>query len=235
MDDSTTTLAEQYSREIQVELQVYLDTVRALGQAMEVYESIDVEKRRSTFDAFLRRITEKNPDIIATWSGWEPNALDGMDSVYVNTPETDRTGRYLSYWYRSNGKVTVEPLVDYTTGDFYQLPLKTGEEIITEPYTYVAGGKELLIISLVVPIKNNGKVVGVIGIDIDLSIIQDIVGGLRPFDDGLAAAFSNKGIIVGHFDSSRIGKQMRETEQDMAGALLPDFAARLRRASRIIL
>jgi methyl-accepting chemotaxis protein len=41
----------------------------------------------------------------------------------------------------------------------------------------------------------------------------------------VAAAFSNKGIIVGHFDPSRIGKQMRDTEQDMAGVLLPDFAA----------
>jgi methyl-accepting chemotaxis protein len=88
----------------------------------------------------------------------------------------------------------------------------------------MTGDKEILVISLAVPIKSNERVVGVIGIDIDLSIIEGIVSGLRPFGDGVAAAFSNKGIIVGHFDSSRLGKQMRDTEQDMAGALLPDFA-----------
>ncbi|MDR0623477.1 MAG: cache domain-containing protein, partial [Treponema sp.] len=225
MDDSTATLARQYSREIQIKLEVYLDSVRAVGHVMEEYENLNVDRRRFLFDTFLRGVTERNPDIIGTWSGWEPNALDGMDSVYANTPGTDSTGRYISSWYWSDGKVVVEPLFGYDTGDYYQIPFRTGEEAIIEPYAYMSGGKELFPISLAVPIKNNGKVVGVIGIDIDLSIIQDIVGGLKPFGDGVAAAFSNKGIIAGHFDPSRIGKQMRDTEQDMAGALLPDFAA----------
>jgi methyl-accepting chemotaxis protein len=225
MDDSTTALAEEHSREIQIKLEVYLDTVRAIGQVMEEYENLNVERRRFLFDTFLRGVTERNPDIIGAWSGWEPNALDGLDSEYANTPGTDSTGRYISSWYWSDGKVEVEPLTGYTADDYYQIPFRTGEEAIIEPYSYVAGGRELFLISLAVPIKNNGKVVGVIGIDIDLSIIQDIVGGLKPFGDGVAAAFSNKGIVVGHFDPSRLGKQMRDTEQDMAGALLPEFAA----------
>jgi methyl-accepting chemotaxis protein len=225
MDDSTATLAEQYSREIQVKLEVYLATVRAIGQVMEEYENLDVGGRRFLFDIFLQGVAERNPDIIGVWSGWEPNALDGMDSNYVNTPGSDSTGRYISYWYWSDGKVMVEPLTGYTTDDFYQIPFRTGEEAIIEPYPYVAGGKESVVLTLVAPIKNNGKVIGVVGIDVDVALIQNIVGSLRPFGDGLSAAFSNKGIIVGHFDPSRIGKQMRDTEQDMAGALLPEFAA----------
>ena len=225
MADSTATLARQYSREIQIKLEVYMDTVRAIGQVMEEYENINVERRRFLFDTFLQGVAERNPDIIGTWSGWEPNALDGMDSVYANTRGTDSTGRYISSWRLSDGKVVVEPLVGYATDDYYQIPFRTGEETIIEPYSYIAGGKELFLISLAAPIKNNGKVVGVIGIDIDLSVIQNIVGPLRPFGNGMASAFSNTGIIVGHFDPSRVGKQMRDTEQDMAGALLPDFAA----------
>jgi methyl-accepting chemotaxis protein len=192
---------------------------------MEEYENLNIDRRRFLFDTFLRGVTERNRDIIGAWSGWEPNALDGMDSKYTNTPGTDSTGRYISYWYWSGDKVATEPLVEYTSSDYYQIPFKTGEEAIIEPYKYAAGGKEMFIISLAVPIKNNGKVVGVVGIDIDTSVIQGLVGSLRPFGDGLAAAFSNNGIIVGHFDPSRVGKQMKETEQDMAGALLPDFAA----------
>ncbi|MDR2432959.1 MAG: HAMP domain-containing protein, partial [Treponema sp.] len=224
IDDGTAALARQYSREIQIKLEVYLDTVRAIGQVMEEYESINVERRRFLFDTFLRGVTERNPDIIGAWSVWEPNALDGLDSKYANTPGTDSTGRYLSYWYWSDGKVMMEPATGSDTDDYYQIPFKTGKEAIIEPYTDMAGGREVLIISLAVPIKNNGNVMGVIGIDIDISIIQDIVGPLKPFGDGLAAAFSNKGIIVGHFDPSRIGNQMRETDQDMAGVFLPDFA-----------
>jgi methyl-accepting chemotaxis protein len=148
-----------------------------------------------------------------------------MDSEYANTPGTDSTGRYISSWYLTDGKAAVDPLIGYTDDDYYHVPIRTGQETIIEPYKYTVGGRDLLLISLVVPIKNNGKPVGIIGIDMELSIIQDIVGVLRPFGDGVAAAFSNTGIIVGHFNPSRIGKQMRDTEQDMAGPLLPDFAA----------
>jgi methyl-accepting chemotaxis protein len=225
MDNGTITLAERYSREIQIKLEGYLDTIRAIGQVMEEYKTMNVERRRFLFDTFLRGVTERNPDIIGTWSAWEPNALDGRDSVYVNTPGTDSTGRYISSWHWSNGRVAVEPLTGYATGDYYQIPFKSGEEAIIGPFIHTADGKELLLISFVVPIKTNGGVVGVIGITIDLAMVQDIVGVLRPFGDGVAAVFSDKGIIVGHFDPSRIGKQMRDTERDMAGDILPDFAA----------
>ncbi|MDR0598014.1 MAG: methyl-accepting chemotaxis protein [Treponema sp.] len=226
MDDSAAALAEQYSREIQIRLEVCLDTVRAIGQVMEEYETINVGRRRFLFDSFLQGVVERNPDVVGVWSGWEPNALDGMDSVYANTPGTDSTGRYISAWRWSGGRVAVEPLAGYASGDYYQIPFRTGRESIIEPYFYTMGnGETALLITLAVPIKNRGKVVGVIGVDIDLSLIQDLVGDLRPFGDGVAATFSNTGIIVGHFDPSRIGKQMRDTEQDIVGALLPQFAA----------
>jgi methyl-accepting chemotaxis protein len=226
MEESAGILARQYSREIQIKLEVYLDTVRAIGEVMEEYETIHVGRRRFLFDSFLRGVAKRNPDVLGVWSCWEPNALDGMDSVYANTPGTDSTGRYISSWYWSDGKVAVEPLTGYDSGDYYRIPLRTGVESIIEPYLYTNGdGRRALRITLAVPIQNRGKVVGVIGVDLDLSVIQEMVGVLKPFGDGVAAAFSNTGIIVGHFDPSRVGKQMRDTEQDIVGALLPRFAA----------
>ncbi|MDR0450709.1 MAG: methyl-accepting chemotaxis protein, partial [Treponema sp.] len=224
LDESTANLAERYSREIQVDMEVYLDTVRALGQVMEEYENMTLSRRRPLLDIFLRGVAERNPTIIGVWSCWEPDALDGMDSEYANTSGSDSTGRFVSYWYWADGKVEVEPLTGYDQEDYYLVSLRSGEEAVIEPYLYTAGGKEILMVSLTVPIKNKGKPVGVIGVDLDLSVIQNIVSNIKPFGDGVAAAFSNKGIIVGHFDPSRVGKQMRETEYDMAGDLLPDFA-----------
>jgi methyl-accepting chemotaxis protein len=49
------------------------------------------------------------------------------------------------------------------------------------------------------------------------------VGPLRPFGDGNSAVFSAGGIIAGHFDPSRIGKNMLDSEKDMAGPYLNDF------------
>ena len=121
----------------------------------------------------------------------------------------------------------MEPLVDYDkngAGDYYQISLKTGKESIIDPFLYPIAGENVLLTSLVVPIKKNGSVVGVAGIDIGLSSLQSIVEGIKPYGTGVSAIFSNKGIVAAHFDPSRLGKQMRESEKDMNGEFSDSFA-----------
>jgi len=62
------------------------------------------------------------------------------------------------------------------------LPLnKSGREAIVEPNFYTVGGKEILITSVTVPIKRSGKIIGVTGVDLELTEIQKIVSVIRPF------------------------------------------------------
>jgi methyl-accepting chemotaxis protein len=81
----------------------------------------------------------------------------------------------------------------------------------------------MLITSLVVPIKKDGQPIGVVGVDIALSRIQSGVEGINPYKGSIAAVFSNGGLVAGHFDPSRLGKPMTETETDMAGSHLNDL------------
>jgi methyl-accepting chemotaxis protein len=82
----------------------------------------------------------------------------------------------------------------------------------------------VLITSLTVPVTRNGRVIGVAGIDLELTDIQHMVAEIKPFGDGVAGIFSAQGLIVAHPDPSRAGKQMRDTEADMVGEYLPTFA-----------
>ncbi|MDR2027922.1 MAG: hypothetical protein LBP93_00135 [Treponema sp.] len=79
---------------------------------MSKYEAIDRDDRRSFFNLMVRALVEENPDIIAASSAWEPNALDGLDAEYANTPGTDQTGRFIPYWFRGVLYISLEPLVD---------------------------------------------------------------------------------------------------------------------------
>ncbi len=220
-------LAQGHSKDIQAKLEVPMDAARTLAQIMEGYERLEPEERRTDFDNMLKRLVEANPDFLGVWSCWEPNALDGLDAQHANAKGSDSTGRFVSYWNRGSGKTDVEPLVGYDKkgdGDYYQIPLATGEESIVEPYFYSIGGKQVLLTSLVVPIKKNGKVVGVAGIDITIAQLQSEVEKIKPYGTGVAAVFGNAGVVAAHFDSSRLGKQMRESELDMAGVRLGAFA-----------
>jgi methyl-accepting chemotaxis protein len=54
-------------------------------------------------------------------------------------------------------------------------------------------------------------------------VVQQNVDQIRPYEGSVAAVFSNAALVAAHFDTSRIGKSMMETEQDVAGAYLPEL------------
>jgi len=213
-------ISSNYANEIKAELEVAMDVARTLAQIFEGYESLNKDERRSDYNNILKHILEKNQDFVGVWTCWEPNTIDGMDSKFVNTEGHDRTGRFVPYWHKANGKIIVEALADYEVpgdGDYYLLAKKSGEEVITDPYLYDVGGKTVLMTSLVVPIKNKGVIVGTAGIDIDLLTIQKLVENIKPYEKGVAALFSNGGIVASHYDSTRLGKEGIKTETDLAG------------------
>lgn len=223
----THTLAESQGKDVQARLEGGLYVARVLGQIMEGFESTGRESRRNYFNNIMKRVLEANSDFIGIWTCWERNAIDGLDSRYVNRDGADDTGRFVPYWSRSGDDIHLIPLVNYDKpglGDYYQIPLNTGEEAIIEPYLYPIDGKETLVISLVSPIKKNGKVLGVVGVDIITDELQKMVEGIKPYGDGVSAIFSNGGTVVAHFDPSRIGKQMRDSERDINGDKTDDFA-----------
>ncbi len=218
--ESSINLAGLYGNDVQSKLEVPMDAARTIAQIMERHRQLSNSEKRNDYNNILKGILEANPEFIGVWSCWEPNELDGMDRLYRNTPGSDETGRFVPYWNRGYGDARVEPLVDYAVegvGDYYQIPLRTGNEAIIDPYFYEIAGKQVLITSLVVPIKIDGRVVGVAGVDVKLEDIQTLVETIKPYETGVAALFSNKGIVAAHFDKSRLGLQMRDSERDMAG------------------
>ncbi|MDR3303331.1 MAG: hypothetical protein LBS86_02860, partial [Treponema sp.] len=216
-------IAEQGGEKVKDWLNVYMDESRALAHVMGQYEQIPVAERRAFFDVLLKGFLAGNPELPGVWCGWEPNALDGLDAEYANTEGTDGSGRYIPTWGKTSEGFFVQPLAGYETNPAYIGPLQTGKEFVLDPYLYNFGGQDLLLTNLCVPIKNNGRVVGVVGVGIELHYIQAVVSEIKPFDDGVAALFSNQGVVVAHYDPSRIGKPMQDTEQDMSGSYLNSF------------
>ncbi|MDR1398963.1 MAG: methyl-accepting chemotaxis protein [Treponema sp.] len=224
--------ANEGGQEIQIYLEVYLDMVRTIAQIMEQeYENIAPEERRATFDIILRGALAANPEVVGLWSAWEPDALDGRDNEYVDQNGSDSTGRYIPHFTRDGANIAMKSLSGYNTDDYYQIPRKSGLESIIEPYEDVVAGKMVLIISLVVPIKQRGQVVGVVGADIETSRIQAMAQAVKPFGTNMTAVFSNAGTVVAHFDAVRINKHMQETESGMLGSYLDECIRAVKQGS----
>jgi methyl-accepting chemotaxis protein len=237
VNDDVKNLGNNEAGKLALWLETHFSIARILAQSMEAYEQIEPAQRRFFYNLLLKRQAEANPAISAAWACWEPNALDGLDAQYANTPGTDRTGRFISYWTPAKDGAKLGSLVNYDVsgpGDFYLIPRQTGNETIVEPYFYQVDGTGSMITSLAVPIKKNGRVIGVAGVDIALSRIQSSVEAIRPYEDSIAAVFTNSGLVAGHFDPSRLGKSMLITEAAIAGDRITDFANAVKTGSPYI-
>ncbi|MDR2072530.1 MAG: methyl-accepting chemotaxis protein [Spirochaetaceae bacterium] len=227
IDRELENMANNEARQLAAWTESYFNLARSLAQLMEAYEEIDAGDRRFFYNITLKQVAEGNPEVAAVWTCWEPNALDGLDAQYANTRGTDATGRFISHWFRTTGGIELNALKDYTVsgpGDFYLIPLQTGIETAVEPVVYTIDGADALLTSLAVPVKPNGKVLGVVGIDITMSKFQSGVAAIMPYKGSFAEVFSNGGLVVtGQFDLSLIGQSMLDTEKEIAGDYLSEY------------
>ncbi|MFA8341618.1 MAG: methyl-accepting chemotaxis protein [Rhodothermaceae bacterium] len=203
-----------------------IQVAQGLSVMMKSYKTINSTERRKVFNEILKNTLIQHSNLLGLWTCWEPNALDNRDNSNKNKAGHDQTGRFVPYWVRSNGQISVSPLVDYTTpgaGDYYLLAKNSGRSTITEPYLYDVGGKQVLVVTYTVPIKEDGKVVGAVGLDFSLENFQTMIESIKPYQKTAAALFTNQESIIAHVDKARVGKKVIETEADIIGDYMNQF------------
>ena len=204
--------ADEYATKTSAMLDRSMYVAKSMGEAIEAMHRSG-QRDRAAYDELIRSVLVGNPDLLGTWTAWEPNTLDGLDADFVNKPGHDATGRYIPYWARSDGKIIVEPLASYDVpgdGDYYQLPFNTGKAVILEPYIYPVGGVDTLITSLALPVRIDGKVVGVAGVDIAMSDLQAVLNKAKPFGEGYISLLSKDGLVVSHVVDGAAGKPAKD-------------------------
>jgi methyl-accepting chemotaxis protein len=162
-----------------------MDAARALAQALAQARTDRRPLGRDDVNAMLRGLLADNPSFLGTYTLWEPNAFDGQDAANAGKPSHDATGRFIPYWNRASGEIKVEALVDYEkpgVGDYYLRPRQTKAECILDPFVYPVGGKDVLMISLVVPILVNGAFAGIVGVDLPITFLQGLADKVDVFD-----------------------------------------------------
>src|SRR6056297_2373974 len=155
------------------------------------------EPNRDEINRILNTLIEHNPGILGVYVGFEPDAFDGRDENFRNTRGSNDEGRFVPYWNRFSGTVSVEPLTGMDTDDWYQVPYTTGEFTVFEPFLYDG----VLMISFVNPIRMRGqqdRTIGVAGCDVSLDFIDTATAAVQVFESGYGIVVSKSGIYMSH-------------------------------------
>jgi signal transduction histidine kinase len=205
----TAELGDHYANQINMQLTAHLGETRAIAALFEDYQNIKASQRRNIFSSQLRSVLERNPDILAVWTQWEPGAIGDDPSDYKGTKLTAPNGAFNATWYRdkdiiTQGMVTNEAYQD----DYYVIPRTRMKESLILPYRYTYTGKKedsILETSICVPIIHKNIFKGVVGFDIPTSNYQKIIETIKVFKTGYAILVANNGMRVAHPNSEKIG------------------------------
>ena len=195
------------------------------------------EALRGAINQQLHDAAASSTNLLGVYAVFEPDQLDGEDSNYQGSSEigSNDKGRFSTYWAYDNGKLVPEVqnedvLADETPtasggveNEWYRCSIRTKALCLLEPYLDDVGDKKVLITSVSTPLLDNGNLLGMVGVDISLTALQNLVSTMdKELYDGKGRILlvSHEGRVAGadQFDVT-LGRALDQKYQGLAADL----------------
>ncbi|MDF9903289.1 UNVERIFIED_ORG: hypothetical protein OKW15_001245 [Pseudomonas reinekei] len=234
IEQRLTSLAQTQVSQIQRELEAPLLIAGALVRVNALIGTPGADGQpalslsREQLIGLIKENVVKNPKILGTYIGWEKDALDHNDAAYVGTQVVGidaSNGRFLPWWFRNDdGTLGLDKLVDVddqktlSTGvrasEYYLCSKETGKSCVIDPAPYKVGDKIVMLASFIEPIMLNGAFQGIVGADLSVNFIQEMLLGANQklySGAGEMALIGGNGRIVAYTkDPSKFGEKVSD-------------------------
>ena len=200
---------------------------------------LDAFDLREDLTRQVRSALQANRSLLGIYVAFEANALDGKDELFTdqeNLSSNDK-GRFALYWSQdASGELSAETMSEAMLSDstpgisgapynaWYTCPLQSKEACLLDPYTDDIDGVNTLMTSIAFPLEQDGKIIGVLGVDISLASLQELSSSASKglFDGaGHVSIISPAGLLAGHSrDSSLLGGKLEKAFSDQHSEIL---------------
>jgi len=189
-----------------------------LANRMGDYETIKAEERRDRYDELLKSTLEAESQMVLLFTVWKPNAIDGMDKLFIGRTGSSPTGQYAVAYSRENcitikrESADVEGFTAYVTGP------DAHKASIDNPILQKINGNDKFTIRMTVPVinNNNDEVVGVLGCLLVVDVIQKVLENTIETNNEIALMIvcSEDGTILAHFKPEQIGRNILDVDAE---------------------
>jgi len=195
----------EYQIKISEELNVMMESAKTMKNVFEDYKKLNPENRDEFYDHLLASNFAKHPEYLSVGVYWE---LKALDKTYKK-----KNGRFWNGFFRVGDKIVNQKAIEDTTNQeltstYYQLR-KMNKEAIVNPYydTSTKEMKGILMTSLLTPIQDESRqFVGMVGIDISLSHMNQLISNVKPYNEAISYIISENKIVVAHTNTLLTGK-----------------------------
>lgn len=181
---------------------------RALANSFIYHRNIDsLKDKLSIFTEMQSHVARNNPEYVGVWSSWQ---LSEFDPNWGDNP-----GRINISAYRKDGvlntSVITRDIGGITNRTKYHAMMDAKREQLWIPYFDITIFKQednVLETTLAVPVLDNGKFEGMVGIDVELRQVQKFIKTINPYENSksYAVLIAQDGSFVSHPSDSLLGK-----------------------------
>ena len=223
-------------RSIESFLRAGLSSAETLAETMGAVkdESLHFRIGREEAASIIGISLQGQPFFHAAYTIWESDAFDSLDIGYASAPGHDDTGRFAVYWRRdAEGKpqmTSAYRVRGYPDGFepsaiFEESKGLTGP-LITSPFTFSSGVDQKFLATIVVPVVHGDTFYGLIGLELDLSSIQNVIEQARIGQSLFSATvISKQGTIIARTGDAQSNGTNAEAELQSWGLSLEKLSS----------
>jgi methyl-accepting chemotaxis protein len=162
----------------------------------------DGSRSRADIIAMIKSVAPQYPNVFGAWmceliDGNSPKPTLGGDGL-------NKEGIFTPYWTKGDsGQMEFSTWTIKPDDEYYSGVLKSGKGIITSPYLT---NMSKLVTSVSVPVKVDGKVVGMAGVDIKLDDLTASLARMKPFEGGSVMLLASNGKWLTHPNKDNLMK-----------------------------
>ncbi len=180
------------------------------------------EYSKESISDLMKTTLKKNPYVLGLFAQINSNVYFPNDPSLASKSGHDADGRFAPYIVNANGSIIMESSSpESKERPWVDVPKRTGKEFITEPYFFKVNGVDVLMVSISVPLYQDGKFIGAVGADISLDKISKAVSKIKIHDNGYAYLVTNKGTFVAHPKQELLGKKLSEITKNKNSLEIP--------------
>ena len=208
----TVTTAQKNASDIKALLEEDLVAMRTLSQSVLSYREMSEALWKKVFAKMYEEVLQGNPQFLSVWDSWE---LSHIDSNY-----TKDFGRYVAEYWREGHQIKSNFSLKSMTGDNaeYARLKRNATEALENPYFYSytgSGGSQILMTSIISPIIEGQKFIGVVGADISLDRYHPIITQIKPFKNSYAFLVANDLQYTAHPDKEKQGQYLIDDYEEL--------------------
>ncbi|MGE4288503.1 MAG: cache domain-containing protein [Salinivirgaceae bacterium] len=202
---------EELAQSLTKDLQSYYQAAKVLASAFAQYNFLPEKRQKDLLNQMLSEFINQNPAISAVYTKLEINTAQPDEMHLADTSGSIQQEPFVAlsiapYLRDNNADAVLEnPFFDE---NLYERIKNTGKNVLSEPFyvSFQGASDSTLYFSISVPVLYQETFIGMIGMAVPVSKLNEQYNTLKPFNAGKVFIVSNQGIFVSHPEPVYLGK-----------------------------